>query len=130
MKGLAKLKALFWYSDSEPNEILIALCHLIVLPCSIISEFNNPSILLISCGMFAGLFQLWAVLYKSCLKYRLMAVQLASIIAIITVINLYIGDLLQGSRVGWFIILLFAAWNTVRVFKEKIERTVWNSTLK
>lgn len=130
MKGLAKLKALFWYSDSEPNEILIALYHLVVLPCAIIFEFNNPSIFLIAGSMLAGMFQLWAVVYKGCLKYRLMAVQIASVVAISTVINLYMEGLLQGSRVGWFIILLFAAWNTVRVFKEKIERTVWNSTRK
>ena len=27
-QGLAKVKDLFWYSDSEPNEVLIAFCHI------------------------------------------------------------------------------------------------------
>jgi hypothetical protein len=39
-----------------------------------------------------------------------------------TVENLYMEDLLVGSRTGWVIILAFAAWNTIRVFKEKIDR--------
>jgi len=124
MKGWAKVKELFWYSDSEPNEVLIAFCHVIALPSSMIMEFHNPNPLFILGGMGAGLFQLWAVLFKGCLKYRLIAVQLASIIAIMTVINLCLEGLMEGSRVGWIIILMFAFWNTVRVFKEKMERNV------
>ena len=89
-----------------------------------IAEFHNPNPLLILGGMGAGLFQLWAVLFRGCLKYRLIAVQLASIIAVMTVINLCLEDLMEGSRVGWIIILVFAFWNTVRVFKEKMERNV------
>jgi len=68
-KGLAKIKELFWYSDSEPNEVLIA-----------------------------------------------------AIIALMTVENLFVEGLLNGSRIGWAIIMAFAMWNTVRVFKEKNER--------
>lgn len=122
MKGLEKAKALFWYSDSEPNEVLIAFCHVFALPCSIIVEFQTPSMLLIMGGLATGLFQLWAVLFKGCLKYRLIAVQIASIVAVMTVVNLYMQGLMEGSRVGWVIIMLFAFWNTIRVFKEKIER--------
>jgi hypothetical protein len=33
-------------------------------------------------------------------------------------------DLLQGSNTGWVIILIFAIWNTIRVVKEKIEKSV------
>jgi hypothetical protein len=32
--------------------------------------------------------------------------------------------LMEGSRTGWIVIGLFACWNTVRVFKEKIEKGV------
>jgi uncharacterized membrane protein YuzA (DUF378 family) len=41
-----------------------------------------------------------------------------------TVVNLQMGGLLSGSRVGWIIIGLFAIWNTIRVFKEKLETDV------
>lgn len=121
-KGLAKLKELFWFSDSEPNEVLIAFCHLIALPAALIVEFPEKPFLLCMGAIIAGSFQMWAVLWSGSLKYRLLAVQLATIIAIITVINLSIEGLMYGSRVGWVIIMFFAMWNTVRVFKEKIER--------
>jgi len=121
-RGLAKVKELFWYSDSEPNEVLIAFCHLICLPLALVVEFDNPSIWLVLGGMGAGAFQLWAVVWKGCLRYRLIAVQIATLVAIMTVENLYMEDLLVGSRTGWVIILVFAAWNTIRVFKEKIDR--------
>lgn len=119
-RGLKKVKELFWYSDSEPNEVLIAFCHVVCLPLALIVEFHNPSLLLIFGGCSAGLFQLWAVIWKGCLKYRLIAVQIATIVAIMTVINLSMEGLMTGSRTGWIIIMLFAIWNTIRVFKEKI----------
>ena len=122
MKGWKKVKELFWYSDSEPNEVLIAFCHVVALPSAMLMEFHNPNILFIMGGVATGLFQLWAVLFNGSLKYRLVAVQLASIVAIMTVINLCLEGLMEGSRVGWVIILLFAFWNTIRVFKEKLER--------
>ena len=122
MKGWEKVKDLFWYSDSEPNEVLIAFCHVIVLPLAIMVEFDNPSMLAIVSGMMAGTFQLWAVVWNGTLKYRLIAVQLASLIAIMTIINLCMAGLMEGSRIGWCIIGMFAIWNTVRVFKEKIEK--------
>jgi hypothetical protein len=122
MRGWAKVKSLFWYSDSEPNEVLIAFCHVIVLPLAILVEFENPSLLAISIGMLSGIFQLWAVVWNGTLKYRLIAVQLASLIAVMTIINLCLEGLMEGSRIGWCIIGMFAFWNTVRVFKEKIEK--------
>lgn len=122
MRGWEKVKDLFWYSDSEPNEVLIAFCHVVVLPLAIMVEFDNPSMLAIVSGMMAGTFQLWAVVWNGTLKYRLIAVQLASLIAIMTIINLCMAGLMEGSRIGWCIIGMFAIWNTIRVFKEKIEK--------
>ncbi len=119
-KGLAKLKELFWYSDSEPNEVLIALCHIIALPAALCVDFDNPSLFLIGSGILAGSFQLWAVVWNGTLKMRLLAVQIAALIALVTIENLWVENLLSGSRVGWVIIGLFAIWNTIRVFKEKI----------
>ena len=121
-QGLEKIKDLFWYSDSEPNEVLIAFCHIVALPAALLVEFHNPSILFILGAVAAGAFQLWAVVWKGCLKYRLIAVQIAFLIAIMTIINLTAEGLMEGSRTGWIIIAVFAGWNTVRVFKEKMER--------
>lgn len=121
-KGLSKLKELFWYSDSEPNEVLIAMCHIFALPAALCVDFENPSVPLITLGIAAGSFQLWAVVWNGTLKMRLYAVQIAAVIALMTVENLFVEDLLNGSRIGWAIIMCFAMWNTVRVFKEKSER--------
>lgn len=121
-KGLKRFKELFWYSDSEPNEALIGLCHIIALPATLCIDFNNPNLFFISGSIASGLFQLWAVLYNGTLKYRLLAVEIAGAIAIMTVLNLYLEGLLNGSRLGWVIICAFALWNIVRVIKEKLER--------
>ena len=121
-KGLAKVKDLFWYSDSEPNEVLIAFCHIFALPAALCVDFDNPSIPLILAGISAGCFQMWAVLWNGTLRMRLYAVQIAALIAVGTVENLFVGGLLNGSRIGWAIIMLFAIWNTIRVFKEKLEK--------
>jgi len=122
LQGFAKLKSLFWYSDSEPNEILISFCHLIALPASIIAEHNNPSYLLVLGAILAGSFQMWAVLWDGTLRMRLIAVQIATLIAISTIINLCMEGLMVGSRLGWIVIGIFAIWNTVRVFKEKLDK--------
>lgn len=121
-RGLAKVKDLFWYSDSEPNEVLIAFCHIFALPAALCVDFDNPSVPLILAGITAGCFQMWAVLWNGTLRMRLYAVQIAALIAIGTVENLFVGGLLNGSRIGWAIIMLFAVWNTIRVFKEKLEK--------
>ena len=123
LKGWEKVKDLFWYSDSEPNEVLISMCHLICLPIAIWAESEDPSVLLMLLGACAGAFQLWAVVWKGCLKYRLLAVQIATLVAVATIINLSMAGLMTGSRTGWIIIGAFALWNTVRVFKEKLERS-------
>lgn len=120
--GAKKLKELFWYSDSEPNEVLIAFCHIFALPAALCVDFENPSFILISAGILAGAFQLWAVIWNGTLKMRLYAVQIAALIAIATIENLIAAGLMNGSRVGWVIIGAFAIWNTVRVFKEKLQR--------
>lgn len=121
-KGLNKFKELFWYSDSEPNEVLIAFCHIFALPAALCVDFDNPSLILIGAGILAGSFQMWAVLWNGTLRMRLIAVQVAALIALGTVENLFATGLMNGSRVGWMIIMLFALWNTVRVYKEKLAK--------
>jgi hypothetical protein len=121
-KGIARAREIFLYSDSEPNEILIALCHLIALPASILFEYENPMPMLCLGAVAAGAFQMWAVLYSGSLKMRLIAVQIATVIAIMTIENLWVAGLLTGSRLGWVIIGMFAGWNTIRVYKEKLKK--------
>ena len=121
-RGLSKLKDLFWFSDSEPNEVLIAFCHIFALPAALCVDFDNPSLPLILGGILAGSFQMWAVLWNGTIRMRLYAVQIAALIAIGTVENLIASGLMNGSRVGWGIICLFAIWNTIRVFKEKVDK--------
>jgi len=123
-RGAAKVKELFWYSDSEPNEVLIAFCHIFALPAALCVDFDNPSIPLILAGVSAGSFQMWAVLWNGTLRMRLIAVQIASLIAVATVVNLISSGLMNGSRIGWAIIGMFAVWNTVRVFKEKLDKNL------
>ena len=123
-RGLAKFKDLFWYSDSEPNEVLIALCHVFALPAALCVDFENPSIPLIAAGILAGSFQMWAVLWNGTLRMRLIAVHIAALIAVGTVENLIVGGVMNGSRIDWGIICAFAIWNTVRVYKEKLDKGI------
>jgi len=117
-----RARNIFLYSDSEPNEVMIALCHLICLPLTILADFETKNYMLMLLGFISGLYQLWAVLKKDCIKYRLIAVQVATAIAISTVLNLINQGIFYGSKTGWGIILLFAVWNTIRVFLEKTKR--------
>lgn len=116
-----RIKQILFYSDSEPNEMLIGMCHMICLPASLCVEFNNPDVLLISLAILSGLYQFYAV-YINNLKHRYYAVQCATTIAFATCYSLYSYDLLEGSRLGWCIIFVFAMWNTFRVMTEKISR--------
>ena len=122
MKGYKRVKEIFYYSDSEPNEVLIALCHIICLPASLIMEFHTPNWWLLLVGIFSGAFQLYAVLFNCKLKMRLIAVQVACLIAFSTCINLVMAGLMKGSCTSWFLIFIFAVWNCVRVFLEMIEK--------
>jgi hypothetical protein len=121
-KGFKRIKEIFWFSDSEPNELLIGMCHLFVLPLAIYADFEVKNYLLAVGGMIAGSYQLYAAAWCGCLNKRLIAVQLACIIGIGTCINLQAQGLLNGSRLGWIIICIFALWNTIRVFKEKLHK--------
>jgi len=117
----SRIKQLFLYSDSEPNEMLIGMCHIVCLPAALCVEFHNPDILLISLAILCGLYQFYAV-YINNLKHRYYAVQCATTIAFATCYSLYSNGLLEGSRLGWCIIFVFAMWNTIRVMIEKINK--------
>ena len=122
MKGLNKLKNLFWYSDSEPSEITIAVFNLIALPCLIVREFEEPSAVLIMLSLMCGVFQIWAVLWGDSLNYRLISVQAASLLSVAVLVNLYMDGCLGSSNVTWLVVCVLTFWNTIRVFNEKIEK--------
>lgn len=121
-KGLSKLKNLFWYSDSEPSEITIAVFNLIALPCLIVREFEEPSAVLIMLSLMCGVFQIWAVLWSDSLNYRLITVQAASLLSVAVLVNLYMDNCLGSSNITWLIVCVLTFWNTIRVFNEKIEK--------
>ena len=122
-KGLKRFKEIFLYSDSEPNEVLIGLLHALILPVAML-ELMSPNNFLQIGASAVGFFQLYAVLYNGSLKIRKLAVQLATLVAIATVINYTMAGMLHGSHFGWLLILIFAIWNLVRVTRESFERGV------
>jgi hypothetical protein len=122
-KALNKIKSIYLYSDSEPNELLISFVHMLALPATICFDMNNPVLYLVFGSIFVGAYQFYAVIC-GCLSKRLRASKLAVLVAVITVVNLFMMGLLNGSRVGWVIIMLFAGWNLVRVQQEKHYREI------
>ena len=120
--GLKKAKEIFLYSASEPNELLIAMCHIVCLPMAIHIDFITKNYFLAVLGVLSGFYQLYSVMYNNRLKVRLIAAEIATVIALGTVLNLSAQGLLNGSRTGWIIILAFAIWNTVRILIELVRR--------
>lgn len=113
-KGLARAIEIFKYSDSEPNEVFTGLLHLAILPAALYTEMvKSPWLCFFS--MAVGAIQLYAVLYNGSLKLRSSAAKLAGVVAVATVLNYYLAGLLTGSRVGWFLVLIFAVWNIIRL---------------
>lgn len=122
-KGLSRAKEILVYSDSEPNEVLIGTLHCAILPFALF-ELGKPWALLQVGAHVAGLFQLYAVLYCGCIKRRSVAVKVAALISVATVVNYSLAGLMRGSNLGWLLILVFACWNVTRVEREKIGRYV------
>ena len=120
-KGLIRFKEIFLYSDSEPNEVLIGILHALILPVAML-EMMDPNNLLQIGASAVGFFQLYAVLYNGTLRIRKLAVQLATLVAICTVVNYFMADMLHGSHFRWLLILIFAVWNLIRVTREQFER--------
>jgi len=121
VKGLNRFKEIFLYSDSEPNEVLIGLLHAFILPFAML-EMGHPILVFQIGASFVGFFQLYAVLYNGKLKMRKIAVQLACLVAIATVINYCMAGIMQGSHFGGLLILIFTVWNLVRVTREELTR--------
>lgn len=120
-KGLARAKEVMLYSDSEPNEVLIGVLHMAILPFAMF-EIGKPWIALQISAHLVGAFQLYCVLYNGQLKMRQIAVQLAVLVSIMTVVNYTLAGMMKGSHLGWLLICVFAIWNLIRVTNEKLHR--------
>ena len=116
-KGLARARQIFLYSDSEPNEVLIGILHMAILPFAML-EIGKPWVLLQIGAHLIGAFQLYCVLYDGSLLMRKIAVQLAVLVSIMTVVNYWASGMMHGSHLGWILIMIFAIWNLIRVTRE------------
>lgn len=120
--GIQRAKEVFLYSDSEPNEVLIGILHMVILPFAMF-EIGTPWIGLQIGAHLVGGFQLWCVLYNGQLRCRKWAVQAAVLVSIMTVANYTMAGMMKGSHLGWLLICIFAIWNLVRVTREEHHRT-------
>jgi hypothetical protein len=117
-KGLKRVVSIFKYSDSEPNEVFTSLLHTFILPAALWTEmFSSP--LLCAVSIACGLYQAYAVLWHGGLKIRSNAVKVAFFVAVATVLNYWMEGMLHGSNMGWLLVLIFSAWNIIRVENQK-----------
>ena len=121
-RGLARAREILLFSDSEPNELLIGILHLVILPFAMF-EIGEPWIFLQIGAHLAGAFQLWATLYSGKLIHRKMAVQVATLVSLCTCANYTLAGMMSGSHLGWLLILVFAIWNLIRVTREQLTKT-------
>ena len=117
--GLARAKYLLKYCDSESNELMIGVLHMCILPFAMF-ELGKPWAILQVAAHLAGAFQIWAALYNGRLFMRKIAVQIASIISIATVVNYTSAGMMQGSQLGWLLICAMSIWNLYRVTNEQL----------
>ena len=83
-------------------------------------ELGKPWAILQVAAHLAGAFQIWAALYNGKLYMRKIAVQIASIISIATVVNYTSAGMMQGSHLGWLLICAMSIWNLYRVTNEQL----------
>ena len=117
-RGFRRAIDIFKYSDSEPNEVFTAVLHTFILPMALWTEMLSSPALIVG-SILCGVFQGWAVLWDGTLKMRGHAVKIASFIAIATVLNYWIENMLSGSNVGWLLVMVFAFWNIIRIENQK-----------
>lgn len=115
------MKHIMNYSDSEPNEVMIGVLHMAILPFAMF-ELGKPWALLQFLAHAAGVFQLYCVLWDGRLKMRELAVKFATVISIATVVNYCIGGMMKGSHLGWLLVCIMSIWNLYRVSNESMSR--------
>ena len=119
--GLERAKAIMKYTDSESNELMIGVLHMCILPFAML-EIGEAWALLQIAAHLAGAFQIYCALWDGRLHMRKLAVQIASIISIATVMNYGMAGMLHGSHLGWILICAMSIWNLYRVTNEELYR--------
>lgn len=122
-KGLERAKAILKYTDSESNEMMVGLLHAFILPLAM-CELGRPWMILQIAAFGAGLFQLYCVLYDGRLSMRLLAVQIATLISMVTIANFLLAGLMHGSHFLWLLIGVMTLWNLYRVTTERTIRNL------
>ena len=120
-RGLARAKVIMKYTDSESNELMIGVLHMCILPVAMF-ELGEPWALLQIAAHMAGAFQVYCALWDGRLSMRKIAVQIASVISIATVVNYTMAGMMQGSHLGWLLICAMSIWNLYRVTNEQINK--------
>lgn len=108
-----KLRSIYLYSDSQPTEITLAVCLVILSPIVTIMEIGLMPIYNLVCISF-GLFQLYCVANED-LKCRMRASLLTMSAYFATFLMYTIQGTIFASPThwGWFV-LAFSAWGVVR----------------
>ena len=120
-KGFERAKAIMKYTDSESNELMIGVLHMMILPFAMF-ELGKPWVFLQVAAHCAGAFQVYCALWDGRLFMRKLAVQIASIISVATVANYTTAGMMQGSHLGWLLICAMSIWNLYRVSNEELYR--------
>jgi len=116
---LRNLRDILLYSDSYLFELFVGALHFFILPLAIL---EIGSLYHVQCaGILIGGFQLYAVGTKN-LKCRVWACQGAALLALYTVVHYLEVGMMNGSRLGWTLVLVMTFLNLYRTFKEKLIR--------
>jgi len=118
-KGWDRAKAIMKYTDSESNELMIGVLHMVILPFAMF-ELGKPWFFLQVAAHGAGAFQVYCALWDGRLFMRKLAVQIASVISIATVANYTTAGMMHGSHLGWLLICAMSIWNLYRVTNEEL----------
>jgi len=116
-----KVKEILLYSDSHCLELMFGLLHACILPLAMF-ELGEPWLLLQIGAVFAGVFQLYALLWRGCIHARKRAVQIACIVSVATVLNFSMAGMMKGSHLGWALVLVMNLWVLVRLTREAFQR--------
>lgn len=116
---ISNLRDILFYSDSYLFEFFVGALHFLVLPLAIL-EIGWLWHVQLS-GLLIGGFQLYAVGTKN-LRCRVIACKGAAGLALLTAVHYLEVGMLNGSQLGWALILVMAILNLYRTFKEKLIR--------
>lgn len=116
---IRNLRDILLYSDSYLFELFVGALHFFILPLAILEIGNLYHVQ--GAGLLIGGFQLYAVGMKD-LKCRVWACQGAALLALLTAVHYIEMGMMNGSHLGWALVLVMAFLNLYRTFKEKLIR--------